>query len=129
MSNENWENCFTDGLNTTRLLDVQFSSDPIYSSGPRATSFNISGDIGNQDALHGDVFFNYAAIIVDYKSDLKNSNPSYSFNVLPGQKQFFMEVDIPTHSSVLQKHVIIFNLVDLDENIGCVKFKRNNFTL
>ncbi|RIB26972.1 hypothetical protein C2G38_2029767 [Gigaspora rosea] len=127
-ANDNWENCFTDGLNVTGILNVQFTPDPITSPGSKVTTFNITGDIGNLGAAHGNVFSNYAVVTVDYMSSPEGSNPAYKFPVPSGQKQFEMEVDIATHSSVLQNHVITFRLEDLGEDIGCIKFRRNAFT-
>ncbi|CAG8648705.1 15274_t:CDS:1 [Gigaspora margarita] len=127
-ANDNWENCFIDGLNVTGYFDIQFNPDPIYSPGPRVTTFKIKGDIGNLGASHGNVFSNYAELSVNYVSDPEGNNPAYLFPVPPGQKQFEMEVDIATHSSVFQNHVIKFRLTDLGEDIGCVKFRRNAFT-
>ncbi|CAG8854191.1 2768_t:CDS:1, partial [Gigaspora margarita] len=77
------------------------------------------GDIGNLGASHGNVFSNYAVVTVDYISNPEGNNPAYMFPVPPGQKQFEMEVDLATHSSVFQNHVITIKLVDLNEDIGC----------
>ncbi|RIB06711.1 hypothetical protein C2G38_2216395 [Gigaspora rosea] len=73
-------------------------------------------------------FSNYAVVTVDYMSNPEGNNPAYLFPVPPGQKDFKMELDIATHSSVLENHVLVFKLSDLGEDIGCVKFKRNAFT-
>ncbi|RIB06707.1 hypothetical protein C2G38_492108 [Gigaspora rosea] len=127
-ANDNWENCFTDGLNATGILDVQFDPDPIFAPGPKVTTFKIKGDIGNLGAEHGNIFSNYAEVTVDYMSNPEGNNPAYLFPVPPGQKNFEMELDIATHSSVLQNHVLVFKLSDLNEDIGCVKFKRTAFT-
>ncbi|RIB21466.1 hypothetical protein C2G38_2300010 [Gigaspora rosea] len=106
---DNWENCFTDGLNATGILDVQFTPDPIFSPGPRVTTFKIKGDIGNLGASHGNVFSNYAGVNVDYMSNPEGNNPAYLFPVQPGQNsdgkfRFPVKISMELETGALEYH-------------------------
>ncbi|RIB21465.1 hypothetical protein C2G38_2243920 [Gigaspora rosea] len=131
-SNVPWANCSIEGISTI-AFDVQFSPDPITKPGKDVTTFTANGGIirsngTSQGSSHGDVFSKYALIHVDYVSSIEGGHKaSFKFPVPSGNKDFSMQFHIATPFSTLQNHILKFNLWDMDEHIGCVRFVRNAF--